>query len=415
MKKLNLILALAILLFACKNDDDTIALCEKATNITIQNITTSTANITWNDPNNAGSYIIEFGVSGFMIGTGNSLVSSTTSITLSNLNADSTYDVYIQTLCSINNLSLNSNVVSFTTSPNPIIPDFRQNLSELNIFKGDLGNLRPSDLTFEYNLHSSLFTDYAHKQRLIALPEGEKLTYDGDGLPLFPDNTVIIKTFYYNVDDRDESLGKTIIESRVLIKTNGLWETGDYKWNDSQTDAILDLNGSTVPVSWTDSDGNVNNINYEIPSNTDCFTCHQTNGNKTPIGPKLRTLNFNVEGVNQLQTLINNNLLEGLSDPNSVNILPKWDDSSFTLEERARGYFDINCAHCHIDGAYCANQSTLRLSFETPFNETNILNRKNSILNRISTYNSGFSMPFIGTTILHDEGVQLLQDYLNTL
>ena len=45
-----------------------------------------------------------------------------------------------------------------------IIPEFRTNLSELNLFKGDLKDLIPSSKTFEYELNSSLFSDYALKQ-----------------------------------------------------------------------------------------------------------------------------------------------------------------------------------------------------------------------------------------------------------
>src|SRR5690606_19599625 len=97
-------------------------------------------------------------------------------------------------------------------------------------------NLQPTIYAFEYKLNTSLFTDYAHKQRLIALPAGTTMTFDGDGLPMFPDNTVIAKTFFYNIDDRDQSLGKIIIETRILIKINGVWETGDYRWNEDQTD-----------------------------------------------------------------------------------------------------------------------------------------------------------------------------------
>ena len=138
-------------------------------------------------------------------------------------------------------------------------------------------------------------------------------------------------------------------------------------------------------------------------------------GNETPIGPQLRTLNFDVNGTNQLQALKDRQMLIGLLDPSVVNTLPNWEDNSYTLEERARAYFDINCAHCHIDGGFCEFQSTLRLSYETSFVDSDILNRKNSIINRISNYNPGFSMPLIGTTIVHDDGVALILEYLDTL
>ena len=84
-----------------------------------------------------------------------------------------------------------TSVRSFTTLPEPVIPEFRQNLSEMNLFAGDLDKLQPSIYAFEYKLNTALFTDYAHKQRLIALPQGSTMTFNGNGFPNFPDNTVI--------------------------------------------------------------------------------------------------------------------------------------------------------------------------------------------------------------------------------
>ncbi|WP_426429416.1 hypothetical protein ACPX19_07620 [Winogradskyella sp. HB-48] len=296
-----------------------------------------------------------------------------------------------------------------------VIAEFRSNLSELNLFTGNLGDLNISSRAFKYELNSQLFTDYAHKQRLIALPESTTMQYDGNGLPIFPDNTVIAKTFYYNNDERDLTLGKTIIETRVLIKINGEWQTGDYKWNTDQTEAILDLNGSTVPVTWIDADGESNSVNYEIPSNTDCFTCHHTYNDATPIGPKLRNMNLEINGINQLNEFVNSGYLTGVFGGSEVSSVVNWEDTSASLESRARSYFDINCAHCHIDGGDCDTQSTLRLAFESSLEDSQIVQRKFSISLRISEYNEGFSMPFIGTTTVHTEGVELLQAYLDTL
>ena len=415
MKKLTLLILTFFVVLSCNNDDDTVAACLEITNVTANSITTSSAIINWTDPNEASSYIVEYGESGFVLGSGSTIDATSSSVTLSSLEAETTYDVYIIAICSTNNTSLHSDVLSFTTETLPVVPEFRPNLSELNLFSGNLGDLNISSKAFKYELNTQLFTDYAHKQRLIALPENTTLQYDGDGLPIFPDNTVIAKTFYYNVDERDLSLGRIIIETRVLIKINGLWETGDYKWNAAQNEATLDLNGSIVPVTWIDVEGTTNSSNYKIPSNTDCFTCHNTYDVTTPIGPKLRNMNFVVNGVNQLDNFINNQHLTGVSSSSEVSSIVNWQDTSAPLEDRARSYFDINCAHCHIEGGDCGNQSILRLAYETSLNDSKIAERKVSISLRISEYNEGFSMPYIGTTMIHSEGVELIRDYLDTL
>ena len=305
---------------------------------------------------------------------------------------------------------------SMTTAEDPlVVAEFKTNLSELNLYKGNLSALNITSRAFEYEINTPLFSDYSHKQRFIALPEGKSLEYDGNGLPIFPENTVIAKTFFYNIDERDESIGKTIIETRILIKINGLWESGDYKWNSDQSDAILDLNGSTVPITWINANGQSKSIDYEIPSNTDCFTCHQTFDNLTPIGPKLRNLNFTIDGTNQLDQFINAGYLTGITNSTEASNVVNWLDSSASLENRARAYFDVNCAHCHVPGGHCADQSSLNLDYETLFTDSQIFERRFSISIRISDHVEGFSMPFIGTTMTHIEGVDLLQEFLDTL
>ena len=296
-----------------------------------------------------------------------------------------------------------------------VVAEFKTNLSELNLYSRDISDLIISPKAFEYEIGTPLFSDYAHKERLIALPDNTSLQYNGDGLPIFPDNTVIAKTFYYNLDERDLSTGRQIIETRVLIKSNGIWEYGDYKWNADQTEAVLDPSGSILPITWIDIEGNERSTQYEIPSNQDCFTCHSSYDNTTPIGPKLRALNFDRNGVNQLQNLINTGQLTGITEVSSIDSVPNWQDLSYSVEERSRAYFEVNCAHCHIPGGFCDDQSTLNLDFSTPFSETNIVERKQSISVRISENNPGFRMPFIGTTLLHEEGISLIQEFLDSL
>jgi uncharacterized repeat protein (TIGR03806 family) len=415
MKTLRLCIALSLLLFACNNDDDTfIEQCATPTNLSESNLTHNSVTLNWEDANEAPSFRVQYGPSGFPLGSGSTFTVDETSAVISNLQPNTTYDYYIHALCDINNSSMLSSVRSFTTLPEPVIPEFRQYLSEMNVFAGDLNNLQPSIYAFEYQLNTALFTDYAHKQRLIALPAGTTMTFNGDGLPNFPDNTVIAKTFFYNVDDRDESLGKTIIETRILIKINGVWETGDYRWNEDQTDAVLDLDGGIVPVTWIDSNGTVNDYSYKIPSNTDCFTCHQTNDEMTPIGPKLRTLNFNVNGENQLQKLADLNMLNGLSNPSDVAVLPNWEDQSYSLSERTRAYLDVNCAHCHSPGGFC-EEILMDLRYETPFENSGIFDLRYGILGFTSFYLEGVSMPLIGTTRVHAEGFALIEEYVNSL
>lgn len=331
MKKLSFFFACIVLTFtSCKNDDDVmVPQCISPINLSETNLSFDTVTLNWDDLNDVDSFTVEYGLSGFEQGSGTSVETSVNTLTITGLTANTGYDYYVQASCDVSNVSLWSDVKSFTTLAPPVIPQFLTNLTELNLFSGDLSDLNPTPYAFEYELSSPLFSDYSHKHRFIALPLGSTLEYQDDGLPIFPDNTVIVKTFFYNNDERDVSLGRKIIETRLLIKKEGNWETGDYKWNDEQTEATLDLDGSEVPITWIDAEGDTNNITYKIPSNTDCFTCHQTFNKVTPIGPKLRTLNFVKDGVNQLQEFIDQNYITGVSSSDAVGSLPVWNDDSF--------------------------------------------------------------------------------------
>ena len=415
MKQLSLFLLFIAVIMACSKDDEpttpTTPNCQSPENIVTTNLTATSATLQWDASSNANSYQIEYGLSGFTLGQGDIRTSNTNTITLSNLEGNTTYQVYVTAICGNNNESAPSQVFNVTTHVPNVVPEFLPNLSDLNLYTGNLANLIPSSKTFMYELNTPLFTDYSHKHRLIALPEGTTMTYVDDLLPEFPDNTVISKTFYYNNNEQDETEGKTIIETRVLIKKNGLWQSGNYKWNANQTNATLDNTTSTTAISYTDASGNTQNVNYVIPSSQDCITCHSNNNTMLPIGPKLR----NLKRDNQLQALINGNYISNLTDAALVTALPNWDDNTFSLEKRARAYFDVNCAHCHSTGGSCENESFLRLRYETPFNDTNIYESNTAINYRMAFYQNGLSMPLIGTTMAHPEGYALISAYLDTL
>lgn len=127
------------------------------------------------------------------------------------------------------------------------------------------------------------------------------MSLDGNGLLQFPDNTVITKTFYYWNDERNHAMGRKLIETRLLIKKNGVWSMGNYLWNEEQTEATFSNSAPTVPVEWIDSNGATQNVNYQVPFTVNCTQCHNVNDTPIPIGPKARNLNITYNGENQLQ------------------------------------------------------------------------------------------------------------------
>ena len=326
----------------------------------------------------------------------------------------------------------------------PVVVDLTQvpypKLSDYLFFEGELKNLSPSYGVVPYKPTSELFTDYAEKKRFIWMPNGLKATYNGDGTVLeLPVGAALIKAFYYTKVQPNNTT--RIIETRVMIRKETGWIFAEYVWNNEQTEAYLQTQSSQTAITWLDENDSPNTINYKIPSSvTDCKRCHGLlNGDIRPIGIKPQNLNSNfnfVEGSkNQLQKLIQFGYLENNLPTNIVSVVD-YKDVSQSLDLRVRSYFDSNCAHCHVEGGE-ADHFSLKFSF----NSTNDLesmgvsmpaehtlagyngrivtpnNVGQSILHyRVNTETDNFYiMPPLGRTIRHDEGVQLIEDWINSL
>lgn len=296
----------------------------------------------------------------------------------------------------------------------PKTVDFENKLSTYKVFQGAPKNLTPSEGFELLELSSVLFTDYALKQRLVKLPEGTQMKLLGDGTIQFPNGTILTKTFYYYNDFRNTTKGKKIIETRLLIKENDKWNAATYEWNVDQTDATLQLNGKSLQLSWVGINGSSKSTLYKIPTENQCMTCHQSNGSMTPLGPTTLNLNRIVERngktLNQLAHLQNLNLLNG-SSTNPSPTMVDYKDKTEAISKRGRAYLAMNCAHCHNPAAWDKPaERDFDFRHETRLENTGILFGKNKIFNAVISQ----EMPFIGTTMIDEEGVALLIEYLES-
>lgn len=292
---------------------------------------------------------------------------------------------------------------------------FEPNLSAYNLFQGDPINLNPANDYHLMELSAVLYTDYAKKQRLVKVPLGKQIIKNSDGTITFPDSTILAKTFYYYNDERDTSLGKRIIETRLLIKEATIWNIATYVWNKDQTDANLILTGLDTPVEWITDSGVNRSTLYHIPDENECIACHQANDNTIPLGTTLRNLNRNVTrstlSLNQIEHLQSVGVLNNFS-VNLVSQIVDYNDASVSVENRARAYMDLNCSHCHNPTAWEASADVdLDFSYKTSLNNTGILQE----VDRIESLITQGEMPLIGTTILDEEGVNLIVQYLESL
>ena len=323
-------------------------------------------------------------------------------------------------------------------------------LSDYHFFEGTMKNLTPSLDVLPYEPASSLFTDYAHKKRFVWMPNGTKANFNGDANTLeLPVGAALVKSFYY--ENVQPSNTTRIVETRVMIRKSSGWIFADYVWNNEQTEAFLDLDGSYTAIEWKDENNVTRTVNYRIPNEVQCIVCHKAkeivNGvetlKNTPIGIKTQNLNTNYmygsETKNQLTKWIEVGYLQNnFSLPTAENSTVNYNDTSKDLEVRARSYIDINCAHCHQTDRHC-DYRPMRFAFsETANNHQNMgvcvatsdlqdfptelssvvtpQNVDQSMLfYRINTTNESYRMPLHGRTLIHQEGVLLIKDWINSL
>ncbi len=322
----------------------------------------------------------------------------------------------------------------------------------------------PNDRGLAYDLSVPLFTDYATKYRFVFVPENTKASYssgagttleDGrtlyadDGVIDFPVGTVIVKTFSLPSDTSDRGFDKeNMVETRLLIHRETGWKALPYVWNDAKTDAILDFNGDTQQTSIMHNSEQLN-FTYAVPDPQKCKRCHQIEGKLEPIGPKARYLNMDytyASGTtkNQLTQWVDSGLLEATSLPETIEAVPVFKDSTVladiseeNLEQAAKGWLDINCAHCH-NPAGDASNTNMHVEYtrsyaadksghgvcEDPVSGSGsgfgfvIVpgDADNSLLTyRLGTNNAGELMPPLGRDLVHAEGHALISRWINSL
>lgn len=297
----------------------------------------------------------------------------------------------------------------------PRTEEFSAALSDYGLYEEPMAELQPAERVIPYELSSELFTDYAYKHRLVRVPEGAEITLRDSATLEFPEGTVLAKTFFYPLDMRDSGASSRIIETRLLVKTAGIWNAATYLWNADQTDATLLLEGTTTQVSWIDRAGEPRTTDYVVPHEGECVTCHQLDGRSTFIGPTVQNLNHTVmrdDGeINQLAYLHAEGLLES-EDWALTSSVPNYRDESLPVATRARAYLDINCAHCHNPAGWDeATDRDFDFRYATPLRETGLQQQRKRVADALQRG----QMPYLGTTLLHDEGIELVLDYLDSL
>jgi len=315
------------------------------------------------------------------------------------------------------------------------VPEPPRLLSQTAAFS-NLDTLTPAAGVMPYGVNQPLWSDGADKKRWIAIPNdgtpntnAERIAYSEDGNWAFPVGTVLIKHFEYP--------GRRL-ETRFFVYGDDLvWYGFTYRWNEEGTDAEL-LPGAAVDATVTVNGGQ---RQWHFPNRTECTTCHSSAAGRV-LGVKTRQLNGDLlypktgRTANQLVTL--NRLgffTTTINESTLATVLTskRQDDSTATLERRARSYLDVNCSHCHQPAA--PTQAAFDARLETPPFFQNLINVTpgnnlgitgarlvspgrpdlSIVHRRVGSLAPGVAMPPIAKNLVDDSGLQLLADWINSL
>lgn len=334
--------------------------------------------------------------------------------------------------------------------PGALVPDVPDGkppalLSQLGLVGLHEGELTYAEGVQPYRLNTPLFSDYAVKDRAIYVPEGADSGW-GDGRWTFdlPVGSAILKSFSVAADLREPDGERTLVETRVLIRTSADgWTAWPYVWDPDLGDATLEVSGEVRPFSIVDRQGEALAFSYLVPQRNQCQECHEIEdeaGEKgiVPIGPTPRNVH-----PDDLAALVDRGWLQGAPDLSTVPPAVDWkaleagdlDALSYeAIDAAARDYLDVNCAHCHNPRAVNGVTSQLFLNWDNEDRfrlgickkpgsaakgtggythdivpgdpETSILHY------RLRTDDPGSMMPDIGRAVVHHEGIALLERWI---
>jgi uncharacterized repeat protein (TIGR03806 family) len=282
----------------------------------------------------------------------------------------------------------------------------------------------PASGLIPYAPNAGFWSDNAAKARWLALPNGQNITTNGaNGDWDFPNGTVLRKDF---------RIGSQLVETRLFMRhLNGNWAGYTYEWNGAGTDATRVTGGKTVTIGGQD---------WIFPSEGQCLACHTEAAGRS-LGLETGQLNGNLlypatgRTANQLFTLNSiNTLSPPIPDPSTQPVIPDPFGTGGTQAERARAWLHTNCSFCHRPGG--PTPSTMDLRYTTQLAATNTCNAlpqsgdlglpgariiapgapgSSVLLERIDQRGTGVTMPPLASSLVDDQGVQLISAWINSL
>lgn len=307
--------------------------------------------------------------------------------------------------------------------------EFPSRLSQTGIF-ADTGRLIPAPGVLPYAINAGLWSNGALVRRHLALSGAQAITPDPekDEHWLLPDGSAVARTLEFPTP-----MGSQKIETQVMYREKGAWQFYTYAWNAGQTDAELVSEGGEtrdIAVAPTRS--------WRFSGRSECAICHTAQTHFT-IGLTTPQLNCDVDlssvgrpVANQITSLTDAGLLRLPVATKDLDSKAKTNpmDLHASVENRARSYLDINCAHCHRAGGV-GGRAAFQLIESIPLAKAGLIDgqplvpllgpaskiitpghpERSEIFHRI-TLKEGGRMPLIGSEVADGDGISLLRKWI---
>jgi len=311
---------------------------------------------------------------------------------------------------------------------------FPTTLSETNFFS-DTATLTPNPGIVPYRPNLKFWSDHANKSRWFHIPDSaDSIGFEEDAPWTFPEGMIWAKHFELEME-RGNPASARRVETRFLVKqASGVYGVS-YVWNDEETEATLAPAGGLDLAFEVTADGTTGIQQWRVPSHGECLTCH---GEAPGYALSFNTRQLNREadndelGSGNLLTLLENaGYLENYAhDPKELPRHVRPGQTEHSLEQRVRAYLDVNCAYCHqprggspdswngLAGLKLFETGLINGRIGEPLDPSHRLvvpgdHNKSIIWNRATASNGYTRMPPLATSLVDEEGAELLMEWIN--
>lgn len=320
----------------------------------------------------------------------------------------------------------------FVLAPIAGQPALPETLAETGAF-ADVASLSPAAGVVPYELNLPFWSDGAIKRRWFSVPDTNTVIgFSREGNWTFPLGTVWVKHFEIELTNGvPDSVRR--LETRFLVRnTNGVYGV-TYRWDESQTNAVLVADEGMDETLLIQDAGGVRSQTWHYPSRSECLRCHTAAGGLA-LGFNTAQLNRSIhpggDSVNQIVSLAGAGYFSNsVTNIATLPALVTLTNESASVEYRVRSYLAANCAYCHQPGAPGLGLFDARISI--PTSEAGIVKGRlndskgipenrvirpgwldfSALYQRVSTRGVG-QMPPISRTMLDLDAIGLLRRWI---